>query len=154
MRLKLLIESVMTCLCQNDSCQPRKRQRDHGGFSVPSLDASSLSLVLSFPLLLSRYPDFKIGSSVDLGIGSLHLHWRRLLRPHLGTFASSCRTSGRIPAPVRRVCLLDFKTMGVPWAAVFHRRRRRFHCSRGQPPHRCSSSCTRTNSGCSIRRSS
>ena len=125
-------------------------------FSAPSPTARCfvLPLALLLPLPLSRPPDFEIGPSVDLGIGSPYLHWRCLLRPHLGTFVSSCRKNGRILAPVRQVCLLDFKMMDVPWAAVFHRRRRRFHCSCGPLPRRCSSSFTSTSSGCSIRCSS
>ena len=123
-------------------------------FSAPSLDASSLPLALLLPLPLSRPPNFEIGSSVVLGIGTPYLHWWCLLRPHLGSFDSSCRMNGRILAPVRQVCLLDFKMMFVPWAAVFHWRRCRFYCSRGPLPRRCSSSFTSASSGCSIRRSS
>ena len=116
-------------------------------FSAPSLDASSLPLVLLLPLLLSRPPNSEMGSSIYLQNGSPYLHWWCLLRPHLGTFVSSCRKNGQILAPVRQVCLLDFKMMDVPWAAVFYRRRCRFHCSRGPLPRRCSSSFTSISSG-------
>ena len=135
----------MTRLAEMSPVSLANGSRDHARSVGPIPNAaSSLPLVLSLPLLPSR-STFEIGSGVDPGIDIPHLHWRRLLRLHRGTFASSCRTNGRIPAPARRVCLPDFKIMEAPRAAVFHRRRRRFHRSRGLPPRRCSSSCIRMN---------